>query len=106
MEGKVGRGFWQNGSSFVGFPFLDLLTRFLCNCLAGLIINPTNERTGINRSGRLLIMAVRAGQQLSNYRLIRLLGRGSFVEVYLGEHIRLNTFAVIKVLNIDEPDLS
>ena len=40
----------------------------------------------------------RAGQQLGNYRLIRLLGEGAFAEVYLGEHIHLGTQAAIKVL--------
>lgn len=39
-----------------------------------------------------------AGQQLGNYRLIRLLGQGGFAEVYLGEHIYLDTQAAIKVL--------
>jgi serine/threonine protein kinase len=38
------------------------------------------------------------GQQLGNYRLTRLLGRGGYAEVYLGEHLRLNTLAAIKVL--------
>ncbi len=39
------------------------------------------------------------GQQLGNYRLIRLLGRGGFAEVYLGEHIYMQTQAAIKVLH-------
>ena len=43
-------------------------------------------------------MADRVGQQLGNYRLMRLLGRGGFAEVYLGEHIYLGTSAAIKVL--------
>jgi len=42
----------------------------------------------------------RIGQQLGNYRLVRLLGRGSFADVYLGEHIHLNTQAAIKVLDM------
>ncbi len=41
----------------------------------------------------------REGQQLGNYRLIRLLGQGGFAEVYLGEHIYLDTSAAIKVLH-------
>jgi WD40 repeat protein len=44
-------------------------------------------------------MADRVGQQLGNYRLIRLLGLGGFAEVYLGEHIYLETTAAIKVLH-------
>lgn len=43
-------------------------------------------------------MADRVGQQLGNYRLVRLLGRGGFAEVYLGHHLRLDTQAAIKVL--------
>ncbi len=43
-------------------------------------------------------MGDRIGQQLGNYRLIRLLGEGGFAEVYLGEHIHLGTHAAIKVL--------
>jgi serine/threonine protein kinase len=39
------------------------------------------------------------GQQLGNYRLTRLLGSGGFAEVYLGEHVRLNMLAAIKVLH-------
>lgn len=44
-------------------------------------------------------MADRSGQQLGNYHLIRLLGKGGFAEVYLGEHIYLKTAAAIKVLH-------
>src|SRR5436853_454266 len=44
-------------------------------------------------------MAERVGQQLGNYRLIRLLGEGGFAEVYLGEHVYLGTQAAIKVLH-------
>lgn len=39
------------------------------------------------------------GQQLGHYRLIRLLGQGGFAEVYLGEHIHLNTQVAVKVLH-------
>jgi len=44
-------------------------------------------------------MAERIGQQLGNYRLIQLLGRGGFADVYLGEHMHLGTQAAIKVLH-------
>src|SRR5258708_38887794 len=43
-------------------------------------------------------MLNRVGQQLGNYRLLRLLGSGGFAEVYLGDHIYLNGRAAIKVL--------
>jgi WD40 repeat protein len=41
----------------------------------------------------------RVGQCLGNYRLVRLLGRGGFAQVYLGEHLRLGTQAAIKLLS-------
>lgn len=41
----------------------------------------------------------RVGQQFGNYRLIRLLGRGGFADVYLGQHIYLDTYAAIKILH-------
>jgi predicted ATPase/DNA-binding CsgD family transcriptional regulator len=44
-------------------------------------------------------MTARVGQQLGNYRLMQLLERGNFAEVYLGTHIYLNTQAAIKVLH-------
>ena len=44
-------------------------------------------------------MVDRVGQQLGNYRLMCLLGRGGFAEVYLGQHLRLNMQAAIKVLH-------
>src|SRR5215472_8407115 len=43
-------------------------------------------------------MTERIGQQLGNYRLVRLLGQGSFAEVYLGEHIYLKSHAALKIL--------
>ena len=43
-------------------------------------------------------MADRVGQRFGNYRLIRLLGQGSFGDVYLGEHIHDTTLAAVKIL--------
>src|SRR5215472_13079055 len=43
-------------------------------------------------------MADRVGQRFGDYRLTRLLGRGSFGDVYLGEHLHDNTLAAVKVL--------
>lgn len=39
------------------------------------------------------------GRQLGNYRLVRLLGHGGFAEVYLGEHVRLDMKAAVKLLH-------
>ena len=44
-------------------------------------------------------MVDRVGRQLGSYRLIRLLGLGGFAEVYLGQHVRLDSYAAVKVLN-------
>src|SRR5450755_3431709 len=41
------------------------------------------------------------GQQIGNYRLIKLLGYGGFADVYLGEHIYLKTLAAIKILRTE-----
>src|SRR3954453_2865225 len=40
-----------------------------------------------------------AGYQLGHYQLVRLLGQGGFAEVYLAEHIHLNTSVAVKVLH-------
>jgi serine/threonine protein kinase len=43
------------------------------------------------------------GQQLGNYQLVSLLGRGGFAEVYLGQHVDIPTLqAAIKVLHLTE----
>lgn len=39
------------------------------------------------------------GQQLGNYRLVRLIGEDSWASLYLGEHLHLNTQAAIKVMH-------
>src|SRR5215471_18741481 len=44
-------------------------------------------------------MSERLGQQLGNYRLVSLLGQGGYAEVYLGQHVRLELQAAIKVLH-------
>ena len=46
-----------------------------------------------------MYMADRVGQQIGNYRIVRLLGEGGFAEVYLGEHLHLGTEAAIKILH-------
>ena len=38
-------------------------------------------------------------QQLGNYRLKQVLGRGAFADVYLGEHLYLSTPVAVKVLH-------
>ncbi len=46
-----------------------------------------------------MIVGERIGQQLGDYRLVRLLGRSRFAEVYYGEHLQLDIPVAIKVLN-------
>src|SRR6266700_2996999 len=45
-------------------------------------------------------MVYSPGQRLGNYQLVRLLGRGGFAEVYLGEQVYLHTQAALKVLHV------
>lgn len=60
----------------------------------------TSARTG-RSSGYVMesVMGNHVGQQLGNYRLTSLLGRGGFAEVYLGKHIYIETQAAVKVLS-------
>jgi serine/threonine protein kinase len=51
------------------------------------------------RSEKEMVMAERLGTQVGHYRLTRLLGQGSYAEVYLGEHIHLRTQAALKLLH-------
>jgi serine/threonine protein kinase len=44
-------------------------------------------------------MTNRVGQQLGNYRLVSLLGQGGYAEVYLGQHVRFDMQAAVKVLH-------
>jgi len=50
------------------------------------------------------MMVEYTGEKLGNYRLVRLLGQGAFADVYLGEHIYLQTTAAIKVLRMQLTD--
>ncbi len=49
-------------------------------------------------------MTDRVGQQLGNYRLLRLLGHGGFADVYLGEHVYLQSQAALKLLHTTASD--
>src|SRR2546421_47597 len=42
----------------------------------------------------------RVGLQVGNYRLLQLLGKGGFAEVYLGKHSYLRSYAALKVLQV------
>ena len=53
----------------------------------------------------MVFMTDRVGYSFGNYRLLRLLGRVAFADVYLAEHQYLETLAAIKVLHIQmEPE--
>src|SRR6266705_3914513 len=53
-------------------------------------------------------MMERGVQQVGNYRLKQVLGKGAFADVYLGEHLYLNTPVAVKVLHsrLDSPTLA
>src|SRR5579884_1569643 len=44
------------------------------------------------------MMSIQPGQKLGNYTILRPIGQGGFADVYLGQHVYLNTYAAIKVL--------
>jgi serine/threonine protein kinase len=44
------------------------------------------------------------GQRLGSYQVVRLVGRGGFADVYLGEHVYLKTHTAIKVLQVQLAD--
>src|SRR5438876_4864261 len=93
-----------------GIPLLSLrrFGRLMANALPlGALI--TLSRCGARGEDLSIVgagkrMTDRVGQRLGNYRLIRLLGRGGFAEVYLGQHVRLNMQAAIKVLHTQLAD--
>jgi serine/threonine protein kinase len=49
-------------------------------------------------------MGDRVGQQLGNYHLVQLIGHGGFADVYLAEHVYLNTKVAIKILQAKVAD--
>src|SRR5690349_17680879 len=49
-------------------------------------------------------MSESIARHLGNYHLLRPLGRGSFAEVYLAEHIYLQTQAAIKLVRVQLGD--
>src|SRR5258708_20199671 len=62
---------------------------------------PVSQRGKVQRSPRKTPKMIdRVGQRFGNYRVEGWIGRGGFAEVYLGEHIHLNTQAAIKVLQM------
>jgi eukaryotic-like serine/threonine-protein kinase len=86
---------WQNFNIHLTYlPFRSTI----CLCLPDRSINlQRNHCPGLG-AGRPRV-ADRLGQQFGNYRLIALLGQGSYAEVYLGQHVRLELQAAIKVLH-------
>src|SRR5579859_7893757 len=74
---------------FLGYTRVGQSTSFI---QTGRLVN-TNPTTEEQK------MADLVGQQLGNYRLMRKLGKGSYSEVYLGEHIHLGSHAALKVLH-------
>lgn len=60
--------------------------------------NKENDKCEVKKL-KMVEQQFRQGDILGHYRLIRLLGQGGFAEVYLGEHIHLQTPVAVKVLH-------
>jgi len=60
---------------------------------------PTPARPASEPAAHTIVAKTRVGQQLGKYRLVQSLAAGGFAEVYLGEHVYLNTQAAIKILH-------
>src|SRR5438046_409610 len=66
-----------------------------------LVVPREADHKGMSLRGLLTggaTMADHIGEQLGNYRLLRLLGQGGFAAVYLGEHVYLQSPAALKIL--------
>src|SRR5438093_9818582 len=76
-----------------------------CLIISSTILVYSSERSStwkqmvLSESMRRPKVADRIGQQFGNYRLVTLLGQGGYAEVYLGQHVRLDLQAAIKVLH-------
>jgi peptide/nickel transport system substrate-binding protein len=77
-----------------GVLFFSTMRLYLAEWLIDLQVYPC-----LKPDVRRLKMADRLGQQFGNYRLVSLLGQGGYAEVYLGQHVRFNQQAAIKVMH-------
>jgi serine/threonine protein kinase len=72
-------------------------SKLLASSLPATVHTPSDQHVLPSSSGEAHV-GEHVGKQLGNYRLERLIGQGGFAEVYLAEHIHLDTIAAIKLL--------